>query len=114
MCRAWKRNALLTTEADAQLSSPQRHPRPACAPALAGARAVRVLEMNRPSNEERLTSLEAHQEHAATKEDLAKLETSLVDRIGKSETSLTRLVVGVAIAVVAALGGIVVAVEKLL
>ena len=40
--------------------------------------------MNRPSNEERLASLEAHQEHAATKEDLAKLETSLVDRIGKS------------------------------
>ena len=66
------------------------------------------------SNEERLARLEAHQEHAATKEDLANLETRMVDRMGASETRLVKWIVGVVLAGVIAVGAIVTAVEKLL
>ena len=71
---------------------------------------LRVLSMNRESNEERLVRLETQQEQAATKTDIANLEAGLA----RLETRLVKWMVGVALAAVIAGGAIVTAVEKLL
>ena len=81
---------------------------------LGAVQSVRVLDMNRQSNEERLAGLEAHQEHAATKADLAQLEARMVERMGKGETKLIQWIVAMMFAAVVAGGAIVAVVEKLL